>query len=430
SLALQYEVIRTDADGDPVRVSDSIVLADGERSVFSFDDDGPTVGLAVEAPGLGTVMVDESLPALGGVGGDGIASATLAAATVQAQFSHSFGSDGAGSISYSLALSGSNVASGLYAVDPQATNGQGAQILLNQAFNIITGSANGVDYFTFTIDPISGAVTLNLLDNVWHGNTSSADDSVSLTLSNGVLTLVQTVTDADGDSAEASLDLGANGTFRFEDDGPIATDEAAQSVAEGTTKLGAFDFVPGADGAGVSHINGIALTFGGDGYSQVVDVGNGVLKVKADGSYSYTADASVDTTNPVTDNLTFTVTDSDGDAVTKAASFNITDANVPTGGSTTAAVDDDGLTGGNPASTTGDLVVAPDPDTNEATFSGTLTFGFGPDGAGSVNFAMMHGTSGTVGQETVNYSWNGANNTLTATGPRGPLFSVVVNPST
>nr|WP_269746780.1 DUF5801 repeats-in-toxin domain-containing protein [Aeromonas encheleia] len=430
SLALQYEVIRTDADGDPVRVSDSIVLADGERSVFSFDDDGPTVGLAVEAPGLGTVMVDESLPALGGVGGDGIASATLAAATVQAQFSHSFGSDGAGSISYSLALSGSNVASGLYAVDPQATNGQGAQILLNQAFNIITGSANGVDYFTFTIDPISGAVTLNLLDNVWHGNTSSADDSVSLTLSNGVLTLVQTVTDADGDSAEASLDLGANGTFRFEDDGPIATDEAAQSVAEGTTKLGAFDFVPGADGAGVSHINGIALTFGGDGYSQVVDVGNGVLKVKADGSYSYTADASVDTTNPVTDNLTFTVTDGDGDAVTKAASFNITDANVPTGGSTTAAVDDDGLTGGNPASTTGDLVVAPDPDTNEATFSGTLTFGFGPDGAGSVNFAAMHGTSGTVGQETVNYSWNGANNTLTATGPRGPLFSVVVNPST
>ncbi|MGY4109727.1 DUF5801 repeats-in-toxin domain-containing protein, partial [Aeromonas encheleia] len=72
----------------------------------------------------------------------------------------------------------------------------------------------------------------------------------------------------------------------------------------------------------------------------------------------------------------------------------------------------------------------PDPDTNEATFSGTLTFGFGPDGAGSVNFAAMDSTSGTVGQETVNYSWNSASNTLTATGPRGPLFSVVVNPST
>nr|WP_256351893.1 type I secretion C-terminal target domain-containing protein [Aeromonas sp. sia0103] len=236
--------------------------------------------------------------------------------------------------------------------------------------------------------------------------------------------MTYTVKDADNSTTTGTL------TITFDDDMPSATDEAAQSVAEGTTKLGTFDFVPGADGAGVSHINGIALTFGGDGYSQVVDVGNGVLKVKADGSYSYTADASVNNTNPVTDNLTFTVTDGDGDAVTKAASFNITDANVPTGGSTTAAVDDDGLTGGNPASTTGDLVVAPDPDTNEATFSGTLTFGFGPDGAGSVNFAAMHGTSGTVGQETVNYSWNGANNTLTATGPRGPLFSVVVNPST
>ena len=31
----------------------------------------------------------------------------------------------------------------------------------------------------------------------------------------GVLTLVQTVTDADGDRASASVDLGANGVFRF-----------------------------------------------------------------------------------------------------------------------------------------------------------------------------------------------------------------------
>ncbi|MDM5087295.1 DUF5801 domain-containing protein, partial [Aeromonas rivipollensis] len=84
------------------------------------------------------VKVDESLPALGGVGGDGIVSATLAAATVQAQFSHAFGADGAGNIGYNLALNGSNVASGLYAVDPLAANGQGTQILLNQVGNVIT----------------------------------------------------------------------------------------------------------------------------------------------------------------------------------------------------------------------------------------------------------------------------------------------------
>ncbi|MBM0493461.1 DUF5801 repeats-in-toxin domain-containing protein, partial [Aeromonas jandaei] len=63
---------------------------------------------------------------------------------------------------------------------------------------------------------------LALLDNVWHGDTTSADDNVALSVGEGVLTLVQTVTDADGDSASASVDLGANGVFSFEDDGPRA----------------------------------------------------------------------------------------------------------------------------------------------------------------------------------------------------------------
>ncbi|WP_429140602.1 DUF5801 repeats-in-toxin domain-containing protein, partial [Aeromonas veronii] len=60
------------------------------------------------------------------------------------------------------------------------------------------------------------------MDNVWHGDTTSADDSVALSVDEGVLTLVQTVTDADGDRTSASVDLGATGVFRFEDDGPRA----------------------------------------------------------------------------------------------------------------------------------------------------------------------------------------------------------------
>ncbi|MFQ2101518.1 VWA domain-containing protein [Aeromonas sanarellii] len=218
--------------------------------------------------------------------------------------------------------------------------------------------------------------------------------------------------------------------IRIVDDTPSATDEAVQTVTEGATQTGAFDFVAGADGAGVSHINGALLTFGADGYSQVLDVGNGTIKVKADGSYSYTADVVVNNSSVVTDSFTFTVTDKDGDAVTKSASFNITDINVPVGGLSTAMVDDDGLSGGNSASTSGDLVVTPDLDNNEATFSGTLAFNSGGDGVGSVNFANMHNTTGTVGQETVAYSWNGSNNTLTATSVRGALFTVVVNPAT
>ncbi|MGY3887503.1 retention module-containing protein, partial [Aeromonas aquatica] len=237
SLSLESGVLTlvqtvTDADGDSAKAN----LDLGANGTFRFEDDGPTASLAAEAPNLGSVKVDESLPALGGAYNDGIANATLVAATVQAQFSHAFGADGAGSIGYSLALTGSNVASGLYAVDPLAANGQGAQILLSQVGNVITGSANGVSYFTLTIDPATGAVTLALLDNVWHGNTSNPDDSVSLTLNSGVLTLVQTVTDADGDSAKASLDLGVNGTFRFEDDGPTAG-LAAQAPSLGSVKV-------------------------------------------------------------------------------------------------------------------------------------------------------------------------------------------------
>ncbi|BEE08773.1 structural toxin protein RtxA [Aeromonas dhakensis] len=266
----------TDADGD--RASAAVDL--GANSVFRFEDDGPRAGLAEEAPSLGAT-VDESLVSLGGVGGDGVASASLSAADVQAQFNPAFGADGAGSIGYSLALSGSDVASGLYAVDPLAANGQGAAILLNQVGNVITGSAGGVDYFTLTINPTSGEVTLALLDNVWHGDTSNADDSVALTVGQGVLTLVQTVTDADGDRASAAVDLGANSVFRFEDDGPSVTINAvadggitlttqdAQTIgAASDTATGSFAAaflaaaVPnyGADGPGTTTVSGYSLS--------------------------------------------------------------------------------------------------------------------------------------------------------------------------
>ncbi|WP_231130377.1 retention module-containing protein [Aeromonas hydrophila] len=266
----------TDADGD----SASAAVDLGANGVFRFEDDGPRAGLAVEAPSLGA-SVDESLVSLGGAGTDGVASATLSAANVQAQFNPAFGADGAGSIGYSLALTGSNVASGLYAVDPAAANGQGAAIVLNQVGNVITGSAGGVDYFTLTINPTTGEVTLALLDNVWHGDTTNADDSVALTLGQGVLTLVQTVTDADGDSASAAVDLGANGVFRFEDDGPSVTINAvadggitlttqdAQTIGSASdTATGSFAAaflaaaVPsyGADGPGTTTVSGYSLS--------------------------------------------------------------------------------------------------------------------------------------------------------------------------
>ncbi|MEG0010179.1 MAG: retention module-containing protein, partial [Aeromonas sp.] len=244
ALTESFNVVLTDSDGDSTSASLDVVIL----------DDVPSVSVVPGSAELGVLSVDESLPQLGGADNDGIASVTLAAAVVQSQFSHAFGADGAGSIGYSLSLSGNNVASGLYAVDPQVPNGQGSQIVLNQVGNVITGSANGVSYFTLTIDPASGAVTLALLDNIWQGDTSSNDDSVSLTLGSGILTLVQTVTDSDGDSAKASLDLGASGVFRFEDDGPTLNVDASVSESEASALRVRLDESVGTDRAAPGEV--------------------------------------------------------------------------------------------------------------------------------------------------------------------------------
>ncbi|WP_407703626.1 DUF5801 repeats-in-toxin domain-containing protein [Aeromonas veronii] len=306
-------------------------------------------------------MVDESLASLGGVGGDGVASATLSGANVQAQFNPAFGADGQGSIGYRLALTGSNVASGLYAVEPLAVNGQGAAIVLNQVGNVITGSVGAVSYFTLTINPTTGEVTLALLDNVWHGNTSSADDSVALSVGKGVLTLVQTVTDADGDSARASVDLGANGVFRFEDDGPKASNVQAVLVLDdeglvgginggsgdvagaNTSVTGNLAYQAGADGLKSLELSG-PTALGSESVTSTWDAQSGTLSISSTrgllmtvtitdpstGAYSVKLlqplmHTGVDTEDNLTLNVGYKVTDGDGDSASGVLAVTIND---------------------------------------------------------------------------------------------------------
>ncbi|WP_236763624.1 DUF5801 repeats-in-toxin domain-containing protein [Aeromonas jandaei] len=290
-----------------------------------------------------------------------MASASLSAADVQAQFAPAFGADGQGSIGYSLALSGSDVASGLYAVDPLAANGQGAAIVLNQVDNVITGSAGGVDYFTLTINPTTGEVTLELLDNVWHGNTGSADDSVALSVGQGVLTLVQTVTDADGDSARASVDLGANGVFRFEDDGPKASNVQAALVLDdeglvgginggsgdvagaNTSVTGNLAYQAGADGLKSLELSG-PTALGSESVTSTWDAQSGTLSISSTrgllmtvtitdpstGAYSVKLlqplmHTGVDTEDTLTLNVGYKVTDGDGDSASGVLAVTIND---------------------------------------------------------------------------------------------------------
>ena len=140
-------------------------------------------------------------------------------------FDGDFGADGAGSEAWSLSLSGNDVASGLYTVDSSDTAqddgdgyGQGEEILLNEVDGVIVGTVNGETYFTISTDD-TGTVTLTQYQNIWHSDMADPDDAETLQLDEGVLELVKTLTDADGDSVSASVDLG-DANFSFEDDGP------------------------------------------------------------------------------------------------------------------------------------------------------------------------------------------------------------------
>ena len=128
---------------------------------------------------------------------------------------------------YALVLTGASVASGLFALDAADTTagdgdgiGQGASIVLNKVGNDILGQIGGVTYFTISVDG-NGVVTFtDNSANIWHANTGNPDDPQTLTLSDPAL-LQLTVTDADGDTASAALNLGA-GVFTIQDDGPDA----------------------------------------------------------------------------------------------------------------------------------------------------------------------------------------------------------------
>jgi len=263
------------------------------------------------------------------------------------------------------------------------------------------------ELFKVTItDKATGAFKVELLDNVLHtgGPNDEATDATAV--------INYTITDADGSPV-----TGNTLTITFDDDAPTATD-GSDSVEEGHTATGTFAFVAGADGASVTHINGQALTFGEEGWSQWIDVDHGRVQAKADGSYKFEADDAVVGEPEVV--VEFTVTDGDGDTVTADFTFQIEDANTPTAGSAVAAVDDDGLLGGNPASTTGDLNAnaGDDPsDTSEATFTGTLGGSVGDDGAGANGFTFGSNLPATVGLEQVRYEVS----------PDGTVLTAIVN---
>jgi len=256
-FTIQALATSDDFDLGGIGISQGTQAHVGVGSHLVIDDDGPDAATAVVAE---AITLDETRPegsdTAGGTSPVGDASATANYADNFA--TPVYGTDGAGSTVYSLFLNGSNVASGLFAIDPIDTTagdgdgiGKGNQILLNLSGNTITGSVGATNYFTIALNSSTGMMTFTQLANIWHPTAGTTyDEAATLaTAAAGDIQVRQTVTDADGDSDTASLNLG-QGVFSIQDDGPsfsaqisgAALDQGAVAPVSNT-----LYGVPGAD---------------------------------------------------------------------------------------------------------------------------------------------------------------------------------------
>ncbi|WP_223507714.1 MULTISPECIES: DUF5801 repeats-in-toxin domain-containing protein [unclassified Pseudomonas] len=219
----------TDGDGDSAQATLNI----GQNLVFK--DDGPSITTTGVEP---TLMVDETVLA------------TNATQNFAANFNSAFGADGAGTLTYALGVVAG--ASGL----TDTETGEAVNLSLNGT--VVEGRTATTSLLVFTASvAANGDVTLDQLRAVVHSNTTNPDDSTSLT-SDNLVTLTATITDKEGDSAQATLNIGQN--LVFKDDGPSITttgteptltvDETVLATNDTQSFAANFTSAFGADGAG------------------------------------------------------------------------------------------------------------------------------------------------------------------------------------
>ena len=284
---------------------------------------------------------------------------------------------------------------------------------------------SGEAVFAIHIDD-AGLISIVQYQSLYHDDPTSSDEHISLA---DKVSVVVTVTDADGDTVSTVVPIGED-VITFDDDGPDAyglgsgleTDEASQI---GSTLAGQLQFDGGADGATVTDVslvmNGVYvlgldreetgaarrgnLTVDGQNVtvSQSTDA-NGVITVNGylegtatlafqivvqpDGNYTFQqllAFDHPDANETGSDDqlglrLRFTVTDGDGDTDTARALILINDDGPSIGDVTDGTVDEDGLPDGLGDSATGDATDDnADGDNDETTFTGDLGIDWGVD---------------------------------------------------
>lgn len=218
-----------DTDSDTANIGDNLV----------FKDDAPSITAGgTEA----TATVDESDLSTNGT------------ANFSSNFNGVYGADGAGTTTYALSVVAGP--SGLLdTLTGQAVN-------LSVTGGVVEGrtAVSNALVFTVTVDT-AGVVTVNQDRSVIHDPNSGPNDTETLTADN-LIKLTATITDKDGDSASAVLNIGQN--LVFTDDAPTITkpfdaDPVAPGIQSpetlhnvvGTPATGDFKYSIGADGRAV-----------------------------------------------------------------------------------------------------------------------------------------------------------------------------------
>ncbi|MDZ5746471.1 DUF5801 repeats-in-toxin domain-containing protein, partial [Pseudomonas asiatica] len=215
---------KTDKDGDSAQATLNI----GQNLVFK--DDGPSISTTGTEPVL---TVDET---------DLTTNATQSFA---ANFTSAFGADGAGTLTYAL-----GVVAGASGLIDTAT---GSAVNLSLNGTVVEGRTAVGNLLVFTVSVASnGSVTLDQLRAIVHPNISDPDDSKTLT-SDNLVTLTATKTDKDGDSAQATLNIGQN--LVFHDDGPTLAFGNLIGTGSILPQYGFWDSTIGADGLGATGLD-------------------------------------------------------------------------------------------------------------------------------------------------------------------------------
>ncbi|MGN5073498.1 retention module-containing protein [Aeromonas veronii] len=279
SLELQYSVTRVDGDGDSVTDSATVSLIAGERSVFSFDDDGPSVTAMTLT---GSVTTDESTQ-LG-----------VTVASVASIFSGGVGSTGVDGGTTDVSLRIDVAASGLV-----TTVGNKAITLVADGADsdIVYGKFdsdgdNVLDSNAFKLEiGEDGTLSVTQFVAIKHPDSpTNYDEPVDLA---GKLSAVVTTTDGDGDVASKSVSIGAG--VQFEDDGPsvtamtltgsVTTDESTQLGVTMTSVASIFS-----GGVGSTGVDGgttdVSLRIDVAASGLVTTVGNKAITLVADGADS------------------------------------------------------------------------------------------------------------------------------------------------